>query len=88
MKIKEQIEENKYSLWPRNVDQSGIEKIELIANWITQQVEMRLYHRENVGLNHVYLDEDERECIARHNRRLQNNIKREIGKGRVNESAS
>lgn len=76
MKIKEQIEQNKYSLWPRNGTVSGIEKVELVINEITNRVDMRLYHRENIGLNHMYLDPDEQEQLNRHNKRLINNIKR------------
>ena len=78
IKIKELVEENKYSIWPRNVEQSGIEKIELVVNDITNRVDMRLYHRENIGLNHKYLDSDEQQALNRNNRRLQNNIKRRI----------
>lgn len=79
-KVKELIEENRYSIWPRNVEKSGIEKIELSVNMITNQVDMHLYHRENIGLNHVYLDPDEKVCLSRHTKRLQNNIKRKLAK--------
>ena len=80
IKIKELVEENKYSIWPRNVEKSGIEKIELTVNTITNQVDMRLYHRENIGLNHVYLDDDEKIHLNQHTKRLQNNLKRIIAK--------
>ena len=76
--IKEQIEENKYSLWPRNSKQSGIEKVELTINEITNCVDMRLYHNEVVGINHVYLDCDEQQRLNRQTKRLQNNLKRII----------
>lgn len=77
-KIKELIEQNRYTLYPINGQKTGIDRIELTINEITNRVDLRVYY-DNEHIRNInectVLTSAERDKLNRQTRRLNNIIK-------------
>lgn len=81
-KIRELVEENQYTLFPIHGQKTGIDKITLSINDITNRVDLKVYYTEQAHIEskQPILTKAEQDKLSRHTRRLTTLIKRKLAK--------
>ena len=80
-KVDELVEQNRYTLYPKNGNKTGVDRIELSINEITNRVDLRIFYDDNKIHNVTdmsILTKKEQDKLNRHTRRLNNIIKQSM----------
>lgn len=81
-KIRELVEENQYTLFPIHGQKTGIDKITLSINDITNRVDLNVFYTDQVRVEskQAILTKAEQDKLSRHTRRLTTLIMRKLAK--------